>query len=478
MSVFKKLWSLSRKHSNEIKKESDRPRLEETISEPKIKNQYSDSESAPYTAILQKISNEPKKLDQYKNDLLKIIKTLLTENKTHKALAKLRELIRITHNSSFKILFIEIQHRLGKTEEVLDYLYELCEIEAHAQKMHRILADYYLQKEDYRQALIHLEEILARDYRLQKERNQAFELQKKLALHQRTALPTILGKPLSQLSERYQIQKTLGSGGSGNVYLATDLKLKRELAIKILHPHIAKERINRSRLFNEAAIASGLRLRNIIRIYDLEENEHLIAMEYCKGGTLAEEFARGLSVEQILNRLYVIARILRHIHQANIVHRDIKPSNFLIRKTINPKIDMLDTQHQLVLSDFGIAYTHLNQSEKQNETIGSQAYMAPEQFRKHIPNPKSDMYAFGLVAIEAFLGKPALTNEEALLAKRPLDKASVLAAIKARTPPFLSSSLMNFLHSLCADSPSDRMDAFQAEKKIDKLRSALLSPER
>jgi serine/threonine protein kinase len=223
-----------------------------------------------------------------------------------------------------------------------------------------------------------------------------------------TAAPTIFGADDLGPGGRFLLERELGRGGGGTVYLAIDQKLGRRVAVKALHPHVARRQEARAHLFCEARIAAALRHPRIVTIYDLEEPLNLVVMEYCSGGALADRIARGpLPPALALRRLAQITTVLETVHRCGVIHRDLNPANLLIRHRT-------DQEAPLVLSDFGTAHAGVDHREEETRAFGSLVYMAPEQRRGLRPDPRADIYACGVILIEMLLGRPPLRREQAL----------------------------------------------------------------
>ena len=196
----------------------------------------------------------------------------------------------------------------------------------------------------------------------------------------------------------YKITDKLGEGGMGVVYKAEDTRLKRTVAIKFLPHNITANKEERQRFEIEAQAAAALNHTNIATIYAFEEsgNEAFIAMEYIEGKELKEKISHGkLSLNQSLDIIEQIANGLNAAHQKGIVHRDIKSTNVMI--TENGKVKIMD---------FGLAKvggtSHLT---KFGTTLGTTAYMSPEQARgEHVDN-KTDIWSFGVIIYEMLSGK-------------------------------------------------------------------------
>lgn len=210
------------------------------------------------------------------------------------------------------------------------------------------------------------------------------------------------------ISGRYKILKLIGGGGMSNVYLAHDIILSRDVAIKILRYDLSNEEELHRRFQREALSATSLTNPNIVSIYDVGEDGdmHYIVMEYIKGKTLKQyiqEFSP-LSAARSAHIMKQLTSAISHAHENGIIHRDIKPQNILMDEEGNVKI-----------TDFGIA-TSLGATSftQTNSVIGTVHYLSPEQARGGVATMKSDIYALGIVFYELLTGELPFSGESAV----------------------------------------------------------------
>ena len=204
----------------------------------------------------------------------------------------------------------------------------------------------------------------------------------------------IVGETISH----YRVLKLLGAGGMGEVYQAEDTRLKRLVALKFLSPALVQDRDAKERLVHEAQAASALDHPNICTIHEIDETPDgrlFVAMAYYEGETLKERIARTpFTIEQVIEVIAQIARAVAAAHAAGMVHRDIKPANVIL----TPK-------GEAKLLDFGIAklpgQTALTRT---GTTVGTVAYMSPEQIVGHGADERSDTWALGVVLYEMLAG--------------------------------------------------------------------------
>jgi serine/threonine protein kinase/tetratricopeptide (TPR) repeat protein len=197
----------------------------------------------------------------------------------------------------------------------------------------------------------------------------------------------------------YRIVEKLGEGGMGVVYKAEDSKLKRDVAIKFLPHQISANKEERQRFEIEAQAAAALNHPNIATIYAIEEadNEVFIAMEFINGIELKDKISKAKpEIDESLNIIEQIAKGLGAAHQKGITHRDIKSSNIMITPS-----------GQIKIMDFGLAKVRgVSQITKFGTTLGTTAYMSPEQARGEHVDQRTDIWSLGVIGFELMTGKP------------------------------------------------------------------------
>jgi serine/threonine-protein kinase len=213
---------------------------------------------------------------------------------------------------------------------------------------------------------------------------------------------------IAVISDRYEIQKRVGRGGMADVFLARDLLLDRQVAIKVLFPEFAVDPNFVERFRREAQAAANLSHPNIVNVYDWGKHQgtYYIAMEYVEGRTLSEILRtnKQLTPKQAAEIASEVAAALGFAHEAGLAHRDIKPANILI-----------GTNGQVKVADFGIARA-MNSATETNLTqagavMGTASYFSPEQAQGAQPDPRSDLYSLGIVMYEMVAGKPPFVGE-------------------------------------------------------------------
>ncbi|MBP9106658.1 MAG: serine/threonine protein kinase, partial [Gemmatimonadaceae bacterium] len=205
------------------------------------------------------------------------------------------------------------------------------------------------------------------------------------------------------LSANYELDREIGRGGMGIVYLARDRRLKRQVAIKILPPELAFRGEIRTRFLREAETAAQLSHPNIVPIYSVDEREGLVffVMAYVDGDNLAVRLHKNgaLAYDETRRTLLEVARALAFAHERGVVHRDIKPDNILINKE----------DGRVMVTDFGIARAVSDSDARLTATgmaIGTPAYMSPEQsMGEREVDGRSDLYSLGVVAYQMISGE-------------------------------------------------------------------------
>lgn len=225
----------------------------------------------------------------------------------------------------------------------------------------------------------------------------------------RPALTTAL-EPGQVLAQRYRVQRLLGKGGMGAVYLADDEVLGELVALKVISSaYAADEPAMIARFRREAAAARKVSSPSVIRIHDLGEARPgllYLSMEYFAGRTLTEVIAqRGIvPLEDVRDILQQICNGLEAAHQAGVIHRDLKPSNVLVGERGTVK-----------LIDFGLATTGLGDGLTATGAIlGTPHYMAPEQVRGKAVDARTDIYSLGALAYHLVTGRPPFSGDNAI----------------------------------------------------------------
>jgi eukaryotic-like serine/threonine-protein kinase len=270
-----------------------------------------------------------------------------------------------------------------------------------------------------------------------------------------------------RISGRYRIIKLIGGGGMANVYLAHDMILDREVAIKMLRMDFANEEEFIKRFQREAQSATSLVHPNIVSIYDIGEEDDLyyIVMEYVQGMTLKQYIQQHspVDIDTALDIMKQLTLAISHAHQNHIVHRDIKPHNILI-----------DEEGTVKITDFGIAMALSATSITQtNSVLGSVHYLSPEQARGGMATKKSDIYSLGIVMFELLTGRLPFSGESAV--------SIALKHLQSETPslrrwnPDIPQSVENIVLKATAKDPFRRYDSLE---EMDEDLTTALDPSR
>ena len=238
---------------------------------------------------------------------------------------------------------------------------------------------------------------------------------------------------IGQIISHYEITEKLGEGGMGVVYKARDLRLDRPVALKFLPPHLLGNEEVRKRFEREAKAAAALQHPNICPVYEIDEvdGRMFIAMAFLEGEELTKRIEEGpLSMERLLDIAIQVGRGLQEAHSKGVVHRDIKPANI-----------MDTTSGQAVLMDFGLAQLASSSSKltQDGTTIGTSAYMSPEQTTGEKTDHRTDIWALGVVLYEMAAGQAPFQGyyEQAILYSILHEAPEPITALRTGIPPEL-----------------------------------------
>jgi predicted ATPase/tRNA A-37 threonylcarbamoyl transferase component Bud32 len=256
------------------------------------------------------------------------------------------------------------------------------------------------------------------------------------------------------LAGRYRLERELGAGGMATVYLAEDVKHRRQVAVKVLHPELAAQ-LGHERFLREITTTANLRHPNILPLFDSGEFDGQVfyVMPFIEGETLRDRLTRGgtLAVSEALRIADEVADALSYAHKRGVIHRDIKPENIL-----------LENDHAIV-ADFGIAHAaNAAGNEKLTRVglaLGTPDYMSPEQGSGETVDARSDLYALACVVYEMLAGTPPFTapTPVAVLVRHAIEP--VPSITNAR--PDLAAHLVSALERALAKSPEDRYATIQ-----------------
>jgi len=268
--------------------------------------------------------------------------------------------------------------------------------------------------------------------------------------------PTLL---TTALGNRYRIERELGRGGMGTVYLARDRQLERSVALKVLPAEFTAVPELRARFLRETRLAAGFSHPNIVPVFAIEEQEHVLAfaMGFVEGESLAARVARAgpLTQREAIRLLQDVAYALAYAHGRGVVHRDIKPDNIMIERA---------TGRALVM-DFGIARTITQVPDQPGltrvgEVVGTPEYMSPEQATGDAVDGRADLYSLGLVAWFALAGRTVFTGEttQRILVRQLTEAVPSLASVRSDLP----DALCAVVDRCCAKEPAARFPTAEA----------------
>ncbi|HEX5888000.1 MAG TPA: serine/threonine-protein kinase [Pyrinomonadaceae bacterium] len=277
------------------------------------------------------------------------------------------------------------------------------------------------------------------------------------------------------IAGRFRIEREIGTGGMGTVYLATHLGLERPVAVKIIRREFAGDADVTERFLREARTMAKLRHQHAAMIFDagnLPDGRHFIVMEFVEGDTLSQVLAREgrFTPSRAVGIATQICEVLEEAHRLGIVHRDLKPSNILL----GPR--------GVCVLDFGVAKVLASSAEStatcastgSGQLIGTPRYMSPEQCLGQRVGARSDLYSLGVLLYEMLAGRPPFVDplQSALLIKQATAPAPPLPKLR----PDIGRPLALAVHTLLAKRPDDRPRTAATAKAL--LERSITQPER
>ena len=251
-----------------------------------------------------------------------------------------------------------------------------------------------------------------------------------------------------KINDRYEIVKSIGEGGMANVYLAKDLILNRNVAVKVLRGDLANDEKFVRRFQREALASSSLSHPNIVEMYDVGEDNgtYYIVMEYVDGKTLKQLIKKrgALTLSECIDIMLQLTDGVEHAHESYIIHRDLKPQNIMIQDNGEIKI-----------TDFGIAMALNNtQLTQTNSVMGSVHYLPPEQASGKGSTVKSDVYSMGILFYELLTGTLPFRGDNAveIALKQIKDE---IPSIREKNPA-IPQSIENIVLKATAKNPKNR----------------------
>ena len=278
--------------------------------------------------------------------------------------------------------------------------------------------------------------------------------------------PDLTGRTLGD----FHILRRIGTGGMGQVYLARQTSLKREVALKLLRGDLNENLTALARFQAEAQAVAKLNHPNIVHIHQIGESDGLryMVLEFVDGRNLRDYLARKgpPDLPVTLSVMRQVALALQKAHEQGIVHRDIKPENILVTRKVEVKV-----------TDFGLSRfftpeapaTNLTQS---GVTLGTPLYMSPEQVQGHTVDHRSDIYSFGVTCYHLLAGEPPFRGTTAfdVALKHVQEQPRLLAELRPDLPP----DLCGMVHKMMAKNPDDRyQSAKDVVRDLQKVRDGL-----
>ena len=254
---------------------------------------------------------------------------------------------------------------------------------------------------------------------------------------------------------RYRIISHLADGGMASVYVAMDGRLDREVAVKIMRPGLAADDVFVERFRSEARSAARLSHPNVVTVYDQGEDDGdvFLAMELVEGKTLRDVIHEEapLTARESLAILEPVLDALWAAHTAGIIHRDVKPENVIVRRDGEVKV-----------ADFGLARAITNQAatSQTGVLLGTVSYLSPEQVERGVADPRSDVYAAGLLLFEMLTGRKAVTGDTPIQIAYKHVHGSIPAP--SSFVPAVPADLDELVERATAVEPDDRFDSAAA----------------
>lgn len=274
----------------------------------------------------------------------------------------------------------------------------------------------------------------------------------------------------------YRVQRVLGEGGMGAVFLAEDMELRRPVALKVLKPELVQDVSARQRFLREARALAAMHDEHIITIYQVGQEQDLpfLAMEYLEGEPLDQRLRRELAlpIREVLRIGRETAQGLAAAHAKGLVHRDIKPANlWLVAPT-----------GQVKILDFGLALAPQDQIHltRNGCVVGTPSYMAPEQARGESIDHRCDLFSLGCVLYHLATGSRPFVGETtmALLTALALDRPRPLRGLNTDCPVALEELVQNLLEKKPEDRPQSAQEVVQSLQSLEPLLMGADVPEK
>jgi tetratricopeptide (TPR) repeat protein len=380
---------------------------------------------------------------------------------------------------ALRAALVERYEQRGELDAAVPHLEGLVAEEPHALRAHYLLAEHARRRGDHARALRHYEAVLGRDVDYPNVRARVERLRLVIGRAAPVAGETIAAGDVAgvQAGARYRLVRELGRGATGVVYLARDAELDRDVAVKLLHPHLAgTERADAlTKFFHEARVMASLRHPNVVAVLDLDEASRRIVLELAAGGTLRDVLReRGpRPLRRAIERHGQVLSALAAAHRRGIVHCDLKPGNLMFRRDVDlPGVEVM-------LGDFGVAHLpdaagRIGTGGRRAEAIGTLAYMAPEQRRGEVA-PASDLYASAVVLFENLTAHTPWSREVLMAGTRRAEDFLVPPEVRAQTSASIADEVQQHLLRIGDPDPARRPTTAEALAESQRLRERIIA---
>ena len=374
---------------------------------------------------------------------------------------------------------VERYEQRGELDTAIPHLEGLINDEAHALRAHYLLAEHARKRGDHERALRHYEAVLGRDVDYPNVRTRVDRLRVLTGRGAPHAGETMAAGDVAGVhaGARYRLMRELGRGATGVVYLARDAELDRDVAVKLLHPHLsgATQADALARFFHEARVMASLRHPNVVAVLDMDEGARRIVMELAAGGTLRDILReRGpRPPRRAIERHVQILSALSAAHRRGIVHCDLKPGNLMFRRDVDlPGVEVM-------LGDFGVAHLPdetgtASATTRRAEAVGTLAYMSPEQRRGEV-SPAVDLFAAAVVLYEQLVGRTPWGREGALATNRRVE--DFVLPPEVRPVGLIGDAIQAHLTHLGDPDPAKRPTTSEALAEAQRLREQIIAAE-
>ncbi|WP_246846473.1 Stk1 family PASTA domain-containing Ser/Thr kinase [Humibacter ginsenosidimutans] len=262
---------------------------------------------------------------------------------------------------------------------------------------------------------------------------------------------------------RYQVRSRIARGGMATVYLATDLRLERRVAIKVMHGYLADDAQFKNRFVQEARSAARLAHPNVVSVFDQGQDAEMayLVMEYLPGITLRDllrDYGR-LTAAQTIDITDAVLSGLAAAHRAGIVHRDLKPENVL-----------LADDGRIKIGDFGLARAVTNSTGTGQALLGTIAYLSPELVTRGVADARSDIYALGIMMFEMLTGEQPFKGEQPMQVayQHANDPVPAPSTLNPEVPPALDELVLWATAKDPADRPADASVMLERLLQVEK----------